>query len=97
MRMAQEHEIRRVCGDKLWKFMESATIKRRTNLTVRADLIEAARIAGVNLSAIFEHALEKELVHARRRQWREANATSIEAYNRQVKTRGTFAQMWLRL
>jgi len=76
--------------------MESATIKRRTNLTVRADLIEAARIAGVNLSAIFENALEKELVHARRRQWREANATSIEAYNRQVKTRGTFAQMWLR-
>jgi antitoxin CcdA len=76
--------------------MRSATIKRQTNLTVRADLIEAARSARLNLSAILERALENELARVRRRQWREENAASIEAYNRQVKDGGTFAQMWLR-
>jgi antitoxin CcdA len=77
--------------------MGSATIRRPTNLTARADLIEAARIARLNLSAILERALENELVRVRDRQWRAENAASIEAYNRQVKAGQTFAQMWLRL
>jgi antitoxin CcdA len=77
-------------------FMGSAAGKRQTNLSVRADLIEAARIAGLNLSATLERALESELVRIRRRQWREENAASIEAYNRHVSDRGTFAQTWLR-
>jgi antitoxin CcdA len=76
--------------------MRSATIKRQTNLSVRADLVDAARSARLNLSAILERALESELARVRRRQWREENAASIEAYNRHVKNGGTFTQMWLR-
>jgi len=76
--------------------MRTATIKRQTNLSVRADLVDAARRARLNLSAILERALESELARVRCRQWREENAASIEAYNRHVKNGGTFTQMWLR-
>ena len=77
-------------------FIQSEAGKRQTNLSVRADLIEAARSAGLNLSATLERALESELARVRRRQWREENTASIEAYNRHVNDRGTFAQTWLR-
>jgi post-segregation antitoxin (ccd killing protein) len=68
--------------------------KRQTNLSVRPDLVEAARSAALNLSALLEQTLEKELVRVRRRRWRDENLASIEAYNRDVKTRGCFAQIW---
>jgi len=83
-------------GESGGNLMRSATIKRQTNLSVRADLIDAARSARLNLSAILERALESELARVRRRQWREENAASIEAYNRHVKNGGTFTEMWLR-
>ncbi|MBV9723706.1 MAG: type II toxin-antitoxin system CcdA family antitoxin [Gammaproteobacteria bacterium] len=78
-----------------WPHRQSLEGKRQTNLSIRADLVEAARSAGVNLSALLERALENELVRVRRRRWREDNLTSIEAYNRHVKARGSFAQIWM--
>ena len=73
---------------------QSLAGRRPTNLSVRADLAAAARSAGVNLSGLLERALEIELARVRRRQWRQQNLASIEAYNRHVKARGAFAQMW---
>jgi antitoxin CcdA len=72
---------------------QSLAGRRPTNLSVRADLAAAARTAGVNLSALLERALELELARVRRRQWREENLGSIEAYNRYVRARGAFAQI----
>jgi antitoxin CcdA len=79
-----------------WKFSASAVAKRPTNLSVRGDLIQAARAARLNLSALLERALEEELVRVKWRQWREENTTCIAAYNRHVKAHGAFAQIWLR-
>lgn len=73
-----------------------AFLKRATNLSVRSDLIEAARAARVNMSALLERALEEELVRLKWRQWREENAASIAAYNRHVKDHGAFVQIWQR-
>jgi antitoxin CcdA len=73
-----------------------AFIKRATNLSVRSDLIEAARTARLNLSALLERALEEELVRLKWRQWREENAASIAAYNRHVKDHGAFVHIWQR-
>ena len=73
-----------------------ALTKRPTNLSVRGDLIEAARAARLNLSALLERALEAELVRVQWRRWREENAAAIEAYNRHAKGHGPFAEMWLR-
>jgi len=70
--------------------------KRSTNLSVRGDLIDAARVARVNLSALLERALAEELVRLKRRQWREANGPAIAAYNRYVRENGAFCRIGLR-
>jgi antitoxin CcdA len=66
--------------------------KRATNVSVRSDLLAAAREAGVNLSAVLERALTEEVAEARRRKWREDNREAIEAYNEHVEKHGTFSE-----
>jgi antitoxin CcdA len=67
------------------------TAKRATNLSVRGDLLAAARAAGLNLSATLERALMRELAESTRRRWREENRKAITAYNEQVEKHGTFS------
>jgi len=74
----------------------SAMPRRATNLTVRGDLVAAARRARINLSALLERALEEELVRIRWRQWRRENAASIAAYNRHIREHRPFSQILLR-
>ncbi len=76
---------------------QPAGAERPTNLSVRGDLIDAARAARLNLSALLERALDEELVRLKWRRWREENAASIAAYNSQVKDYGTFSRICLRL
>jgi antitoxin CcdA len=65
--------------------------KRATNVSIRGDLLDAARAAGVNLSATLEHALAEELASVKRAQWREENREAIAAYNEHVDGHGTFS------
>lgn len=65
--------------------------KRATNVSVRSDLLAAAREAGVNLSATLERALTEELAGVRRKQWREENREAIAAYNEYIEEHGTFS------
>lgn len=61
--------------------------KRATNVSLRGELLEAAREAGVNLSATLERALTDELARLKRKQWREQNAAAIAAYNQHFERR----------
>jgi antitoxin CcdA len=65
--------------------------KRATNVSVRTDLLEAAREAGVNLSATLERALIEELASVRRARWLEENREAIAAYNEHVDENGAFS------
>jgi antitoxin CcdA len=65
--------------------------KRATNVSIRSDLLAAAREAGVNLSATLERALMQELAEVKRKQWREENRDAIAAYNEYVEEHGTFS------
>jgi antitoxin CcdA len=65
--------------------------KRATNVSVRSDLLIAAREAGVNLSATLERALTEELAEAKRKKWRQENRASIAAYNEHVEKNGVFS------
>jgi antitoxin CcdA len=65
--------------------------KRATNVSIRTDLLDAARQAGVNLSATLERALAEELNRVRRARWREENREAIAAYNEYVDEHGTFS------
>jgi antitoxin CcdA len=68
-----------------------AIAKRATNVSIRSDLLVAAREAGVNLSATLERALAAELAELKRRHWREENREAIAAYNDYVEEHGTFS------
>ena len=65
--------------------------KRATNVSIRSDLLEAARAAGVNLSATLERALAEELATVKRSRWREENREAIAAYNEYFDAHGAFS------
>jgi antitoxin CcdA len=65
--------------------------KRATNVSIRSDLLAAAREAGVNLSATLERALKEELAEVKRKRWREENREAIAAYNEYIEKHGTFS------
>jgi antitoxin CcdA len=65
--------------------------KRATNVSVRGDLLTAAREAGVNLSATLERALIEALAEVKRRKWREDNRDAIAAYNEHIDEHGAFS------
>jgi antitoxin CcdA len=65
--------------------------KRAANVSVRADLLIAAREAGVNLSATLERALTKALAEVKRKKWREDNRDAIAAYNEHIEKQGAFS------
>ena len=70
---------------------DRSVAKRATNVSIRSDLLDAARDAGVNLSATLERALADELANVRRARWREENRDAIAAYNEYVEAHGTFS------
>lgn len=65
--------------------------KQATNLSINRDLLNAAREAGVNLSAALEEALHEKLAAARREKWKRENAEAIAAYNKFVEEHGVFS------
>jgi antitoxin CcdA len=65
--------------------------KRAANVSVRIDLLDAAREAGINLSASLERALAEELANVKRARWQEENRDAIAAYNEYVDEHGAFS------
>jgi post-segregation antitoxin (ccd killing protein) len=66
----------------------SGAAKCPTNVAVPIELRNAARAAGVNLSALLERAITEELRERRGRAWRLENARAIEGYNAHIKEHG---------
>ena len=64
--------------------------KKAVNVSLPGSLLEAARIQGINLSAVLEGALKEQLRRGRRAKWLQDNAKAIAAYNHDVQERGTF-------
>jgi antitoxin CcdA len=65
--------------------------KRATNVSVRRDLLDAARAANINLSATLERALASELKHAQREKWLNDNRAAIAAHNDFMTEHGVFS------
>jgi antitoxin CcdA len=62
--------------------------KQAANLSINKDLLNAARAAGVNLSATLEEALADKVAIARRENWVKDNSGAIAAYNDFVEENG---------
>lgn len=71
-----------------------ASPKRAVNLTIDAKLLEEARAAGTNVSAVLEAALEKELAEYRLQSWRDENREAIDDYNRFIEENGLLSDEW---
>jgi antitoxin CcdA len=65
--------------------------KKAVNVSISADLLDAARKSDLNLSATLEAAVEHELRVLRKREWLEQNQTAMQAYNRDVEEQGAFS------
>ncbi len=66
----------------------SGVTKRRLNVTVRGELIDRARRAGLNLSQVFEDGLIQRLREEEGRRWQDENRQAIAAYNARVERDG---------
>src|ERR1700722_2645418 len=65
--------------------------KKAVNVSISADLLQAARNGEINLSAPLEAAVERDLRQLRKREWLEQNENAIQAYNRDVEEHGAFS------
>lgn len=65
--------------------------KKATNVSIRTDLLEAARESKINLSATLERALTEELRRLQRERWREENRDAIAAHAEFVEKHGVFS------
>ncbi len=66
----------------------SALSRRRTNITLPADLVAQAQELGVNVSQACEKGLAETVRAAREAQWLAENAEAIAAYNAYVDEHG---------
>jgi antitoxin CcdA len=67
--------------------MKNAKIKKPLNLLVEAKLLEEAKNAGVNFSALIDKALRREIA----KRWASENAKAIQIYNERIEREG----LWL--
>jgi antitoxin CcdA len=66
----------------------SASARRATNVSIRADLIEEARRLNINISQACEAGLEKQVNKSRAEAWLEENRGAIEYWNGYVERNG---------
>lgn len=62
--------------------------RRATNVSLRSDLIEAARELEINISQACEKGLEEQVRKSRAEAWAEENREAIESSNAWVEKHG---------
>jgi antitoxin CcdA len=64
--------------------------KKAVNVSIPAELLDAARAEDINFSATLETALAEKLRIRRREKWLAENSGGISAYNREIDEHGSF-------
>jgi antitoxin CcdA len=70
--------------------LKSSLLRKPVNLSARKELLDEARKLGLNLSRLFEEALDARLRESRVRHWQEENRAAIEAFGRYIERNGIF-------
>ena len=68
--------------------------KRAVNLSIDAALLDEAKAAGTNLSALLERGLKEELRIAREQGLKAELRASIEAHNEYIEKHGLLSDEW---
>ena len=66
--------------------------KTPTNLSLRTDLVQRAKVLGLNLSEAVDSALEKVIREAEQARWLAENEAAIEYYNAFIEKHGMFGE-----
>lgn len=72
--------------------VRGTALRKPTNVSARPDLVAEAKSLGINLSEVFENALEVSVQEARQRQWVEENKEAFADYDRFVAANGVFSK-----
>ncbi len=56
-----------------------SSVKRKTSLTLDAEVLDGAKVLGINVSAVAEAALKSAVARARHMQWLNQNAEAFAA------------------
>lgn len=68
--------------------------KRATNLSLSADVLEAAKDLEINISQVCDNYLRALVRREQERKWREDHADFIAAYNATVEAEGLPLDEW---
>lgn len=66
----------------------AATRRRATNLSIREDVLAAAKRHHINASQVAERALQEAVAAREHTKWLEENAKAIDEYNERVDRHG---------
>jgi antitoxin CcdA len=69
--------------------MQTTSEKQRTNITLTAENLTAARELGLNVSAISDAAVEEAVRAARAEAWAEENAAALSERRAWIEANGT--------
>ena len=70
--------------------LKPGLLRKPVNLSARTELLDEARKLGLNLSRLFEEALDARLRESRVRRWQEDNRAPMEAFGRYIERHGIF-------
>jgi antitoxin CcdA len=70
------------------------TRKRATNLSLSADVLEAAKRLNINVSQVCDNHLRDVVRLEQERRWRQEHADFVAAYNATVEAEGLALEEW---
>ena len=70
------------------------SLKRATNLTLSADVLEAAKSFEINISQVCDTYLRELVTQEQMRRWRSEHVDFIAAYNATIETEGLPLDQW---
>ena len=70
------------------------TAKRATNLSLSADVLDAAKELKINVSQVCDSHLREVVRREQERRWREEHADFIAAYNATIEAEGLPLDEW---
>lgn len=71
-----------------------SSAKRATNLSLSADVLDAAKELQINISQVCDSHLREVVRLEQERRWREEHADFIAAYNATIETEGLPLDEW---
>ena len=69
-------------------------LKRATNLTLSADVLDAAKALELNISQVCDTFLRQMVTQEQARRWRSEHADFIAAYNATIEAEGLPLDQW---